>query len=44
MSGRLIGYLGVSATERLSWILGSEPIFVMQAADVWEGNHLSALR
>ena len=38
MSDRLIAYLGVLESERLGWISGSAPIFVMQAADVWEGD------
>ena len=38
MSGKLIAYLSVSASEHPGWISGSAPIFMMQAADVWEGD------
>ena len=34
-SGRLIGHLRVSASERLRLMLGSAPIFVMPGAEVW---------
>gem|GEM_PF-2773194 len=41
MSGRLIAYLSESASESPRWSSGSAPIFVMQAADVWEGDDIT---
>ena len=38
MSGKLIAYLSVSTSERPGWSSGSASIFVMKAADVWEGD------
>jgi hypothetical protein len=42
--GRLIADLGLLESERPGWISGSVPIFMMQAADVREGDDSTLVR
>lgn len=44
MSSRRIAYLGVLESERSGWISGSAPVFMMEAADVREGDDCTLVR